>query len=259
MKILSGSNPTKESREKMKENERILKNPFIRCPEEIKLDILRLAATDYVFKLGYPDPLKLVCADWNSKITKELVHSGILIAYELSEYKGVWERFLNGKLLYTPDGESDEEIIEMKISDFWNPLEGMFDLSRCGDAEYSLRISTGYWKRKNPENADKVEIWLTPRFLVEKESNESASHLKDVFPSKWAEVAPVGVFWMWGEWDDFDSVDYLTTQNMNDLGSGNFYEKWQECYQVGWFMERGGICGSMSLHGHREFSCLFSD
>ncbi|MBL8677229.1 MAG: hypothetical protein JNJ47_07430, partial [Alphaproteobacteria bacterium] len=78
-------------------------------------------------------------------------------------HEGVYERFLRGILVYRPQEGSDVGMIEMPIADLANPLEGIFDLSRCGDAGNYLSIATGYRKGKKAENANKVEVWLAPR------------------------------------------------------------------------------------------------
>jgi len=94
------------------------------------------------------------------------------------DHKGVYDRFLNGKLIYRPYPNSDKGKVELRIADLEYPLNGTFDLSRCGDMGKYLSISTGYRKGKQSENKDKIEIWIAPRFLIEKELNTTASHLK---------------------------------------------------------------------------------
>ena len=81
-------------------------------------------------------------------------------------YEKIYERFRNGVLIYRPKKGSDEGMIKLRIADLENPLDGTFDLSRCGHVMKYLSISTGYRKRKKVENASKVEIWFAPRFLI---------------------------------------------------------------------------------------------
>ena len=53
-------------------------------------------------------------------------------------YEGIYRRFISGKLIYVPDPNSDTGKIEMPIAALFNPLEGIFDLSKCGNAgQYS--------------------------------------------------------------------------------------------------------------------------
>jgi hypothetical protein len=137
-----------------------------------------------------------------------------------------------------------------------NPLEGTFDLSRCGDTGKYLSISTGYRKGKKPENANKVEIWFAPRFLVEKEINGSASHFKAVFPAKWPTTAPVGMFWTWGGSDDLGWYDYLTSENIENLSKIDLYENYKlsVCGGLRSYDARHVYLSSSSL---RRFHVLF--
>jgi hypothetical protein len=137
------------------------------------------------------------------------------------------QRFLNGKLVYKPNKDNDIGKIELRIGDLTNPLESAFNLSMCGDVENYLSISTGYRKKKISENSDRLEIWLTPRFFVENIS-ERPRHLEKLFPDKWPETAPVGIFWAWGEWNDMGWYDYLTKQTMEELGNNDLYNKMLE-------------------------------
>jgi hypothetical protein len=137
----------------------------------------------------------------------------------------IYRRFLNGVLIYRPDGKSDEGRINLPIASLANPLEGTFDLSQCGDTGKHLSISTGYRKVKKAENADKLEIWFTPRFLVEKELQGTASHFQGIFPDKWQNDAPVGIIWSRGDWENrSDNFDYLTTLSMVDISNNNLQD-----------------------------------
>ncbi len=131
-----------------------------------------------------------------------------------------------GKLIYT-DPKTKRQI-ELPIRELANPLEGTFDLSRCGDTGQYLSISTGYRKGKKTENANKLEIWIAPRFLIERNLTGDARHLEPIM-NTWNEgAAPVGLFWTWGPWG-MKYCDYLTTQSLENLSDGkNLYEKWLE-------------------------------
>jgi hypothetical protein len=119
-------------------------------------------------------------------------------------YEDIYLRFLNGKLIYRPTEGSDVGKIELPIAALSNPLEGEFDLSRCGDTGQYLSINTGYRKGKKTANASKVEIWFVPRFVVEKELRATATHFQKIMTAeKWPESAPIGIFWTWGGWDNF--------------------------------------------------------
>lgn len=161
--------------------------------------------------------------------------------YIAKGYEQVYQRFLNGRLIYKPNKDNDIGKVELCIADLVNPLEGTFGLWRCGDAGRFLRISTGYKKNRNLNNEIKAEIWLTPRFLVEREINGDARHFKDIFLSNWPETAPVGIIWTYSEWDK-ERCDYLTTQTMEELSGGNLGRKHCLCrdfHSEEWFM--GGV------------------
>ena len=128
---------------------------------------------------------------------------------------------------YKPNKDNDVGKIELCICDLANPLEGTFDLSKCGDAENHLSISTGYRKGKKPENANKVEIWFAPKFLIGSELKTTARHFRGIY-NNWSDNAPVGIFWTWGGWDELDWYDYLTTEDMDNLSKINLYENYKK-------------------------------
>lgn len=151
--------------------------------------------------------------------------STICAAYSVDEK--ICKRFLNGRLIYKPNKDDDIGKVEFRIADLANPLESTFDLSKCGDAGKYFSISTGYRKRKKEENAHKVEIWIVPRFLIEKEINTKKSHfLNGIFPNNWSDAAPVGIIWTWGGWEYYRGwYDYLTNEDFEHISNDNLYEK----------------------------------
>jgi hypothetical protein len=150
-------------------------------------------------------------------------------------YEDIYRRFIEGKLIYRPNLGSDKGKIEFRIGDLANPLDGTFDLSQCGDTGQYLSISTGYRKGLNPRNENKAEIWLTPRFLVDRTIRNSSwfplfqdeRHLRPIMNSWGGEKATVGIFWSWGSWGK-DDYDYLITDPLEVLGSESLYEKWRK-------------------------------
>lgn len=93
-------------------------------------------------------------------------------------YEDIYLKFLKGALIYKPDPNSDKGKIVLPISKLATPLEGTFDLSQSSDLDDYMSISIGYRKGNKTENIDKLEIWITPRFLVEKELQGTAKHFK---------------------------------------------------------------------------------
>src|SRR6185437_1995335 len=74
-------------------------------------------------------------------------------------HEETYKRFYNGVLIYRPNPTSPDRQIKLPVASLEYPLNGTFDLSKCGDMGQYLSISTGYRKKKNPENAGKLEIW----------------------------------------------------------------------------------------------------
>lgn len=171
-------------------------------------------------------------------------------------YEKIFQRFLNGVLIYRPEGDgNDIDRVTLHIRDLRNPLDGTFDLSNCGDLGKYMSISTGYRKGRKPENEKKLEIWLTPRFLIEKELSTTAKNFQNIF-GKWEERAEVGIIWTWGGWDANEpSMDYLITQNMDELSKGNLYRR-SGMDRYGKYAGGGGE--HQTTGGRtRKISCLF--
>ena len=150
----------------------------------------------------------------------------IVVPEILKGYEDIYKKFAMGKLIYNPDPNNNIGKKELLFKDLNNPLDGTFDLTGCGDSSKYISISTGYRKGKKVKNVDKVEIWITPRFLIEKELSSTAKHFQPIM-SEWSPVvAPVGIFWTWGGWDDLGWYDYLITNSLNQLSDNNLYRKW---------------------------------
>lgn len=207
-------------------------NLFIKIPTFVKRYILEIAAIEMGRERKNAGNLSLVCQEWNRTLKDDFDKNQDKIKKDwlkgLQEYYGmvtpekeeIFNKFYNGKLTY--------EWLNLPIAALKNPLEGTFDLSQCGTTGRELSISTGYRKRRKPENESKLEIWIVPRFVVEKELNTTAAHFKDIFPEKWPETAHVGIFWTWYSWDVLRKYQYLTNQNMVDICNNNLKEKHEE-------------------------------
>jgi hypothetical protein len=199
------------------------------CLPEIALIFLTEVVKDEYVSKDFTDfqesacLLKSVCSNWNKIIDKKLTDKAMLLGCQQ-----ICPEFLKGKLIYRPTEGSDEGMIELKISDLLIPLGGEFDLSQCGDTGMYLCISTGYRKVQKAENLHKIEIWLTPRFLVEKELKTTAGHFKAIFPSKWNDGASVGMFWVLGALKVFDRYEYLTSESIDNLSKINVFENWKK-------------------------------
>jgi hypothetical protein len=227
------------------------------CLPEIHLIFLTEVLTDNYIEQDFTNfverarSLKTVCKQWSNIIDKDFMHKAMVLGCQQ-----ICPEFLNGKLIYRPTEGSDEGMIELKVSGLWNPLEGTFNLSQCGDTGLYLSISTGYRKVKKAENADKVEIWFAPRFLVEKEINSTVGHFKGIFPSKWNDNASVGMLWTWGGWDNLGWYDYLTSESADNLSKINLFENWKKRQGCGVWMGEDGwssVCAGECAPFHTSF------
>jgi len=167
-----------------------------------------------------------------SGVVNRPVVSDIVIPEIAKGYEEIYRRFVMGKLIYKPDSNSDKGRIELPIRALANPLEGTFDLSQCGDSGKYLSISTGYRKGKKAENEDKVEVWLAPRFLIEKNRAGSASHFKPIMSGWSAASAPVGIFWTWGESDDLTDYHHLTEDSIDSLSDHSFIDMFWKSWDM---------------------------
>jgi hypothetical protein len=154
------------------------------------------------------------------------VGNGAIMPEIATGYEEIYLRFINGKLIYKKD-QPDQVVLP--IAQLINPLEGKFDLSQCGDTALYLSIATGYKKAKNPANANKTEIWFTPRFLIER--NDITQFIPIMTSADWPSAHEVGIFWSWGGGDVANNnYDYLTTKTCNELSTKNLYENWGKAW-----------------------------
>ena len=136
-----------------------------------------------------------------------------------------YRRFLNMRLVYKPNKDNDTGRVDIAVSRFIDlgvdPLSGTFDLRAFGDAGRYISIHTGYRKGKIAANKDKLEIFLCPKFLAERELGSTATHLAPIM-GEWSN--PVGYFWTWGNWDNLDWYDYLVTGDVGRAADKYLHE-----------------------------------
>jgi hypothetical protein len=149
------------------------------------------------------------------------VNSGVPIPPIAKGYEEIYKRFYNGLLIYKK-GQQDQVVLP--IAGLTDPLNGTFDLSRCGYVGKYLSIATGYKKAKNSANASKIEIWIAPKFLIEGNAGALGAQRSTVM-SAWTNPAcPVGLFWTWGGCAVDDGCDYLTTETVDNISAIDMYE-----------------------------------
>ena len=213
-------------------------------PSEVMCAIFELIASS-----GDSNPriLSLVCSDWRayfydsgSDKDKEASWYSRMNSYGKklmkiwwlstiggydSRYDEIYERFLNGKLIYKPNPDSNNGIVTLKISDLPNPFNGTFDLSGCGCAAEYLVITTNISDFFAP-HLNKIVIGLFPHWLVNNKIATTSSHFNDIM-EEWDEVkAPMGIFWRWGRWSDLTWFDHLTQATLPAISSRNLFKNW---------------------------------
>jgi hypothetical protein len=157
--------------------------------------------------------------------------SGIVIPEIAKGYEDIYLRFINGRLSYRPVSGNNVGKIDLLIAELSNPLAGIFDLSRCGKTGQYLSIATGYKNGTIPENVNKIEVWLAPRFLIESGIFTSAAHFRAIM-EEWQPTAPIGIFWTWGSHAvAANNFDYVTNQSIDKISNNNLFEKWSAANQ----------------------------
>lgn len=201
---------------------------FTDIPQEVRsLIIGQVAYEQFLDKI--PMNLAFVCREWFKIIQGQMkVNEPNWKAWHgVIGHEDIYQQFLNVRLIYRPDPHSDKGMIQLKTSNLNNPLEGTFDLSKCGNAAQYLSISTGYRKGMKQENSNKLEIWFVPRFVIEKHINSLAGHFKRIRDDWEEETAPICILWTWGGWTDLCRYDYRTT-SVNDISSKNLFQNWAD-------------------------------
>ena len=137
--------------------------------------------------------------------------------------ESILKRFLTGRIVYRPNGDDSTDQLVVKISDLANPLDGTFDISKWDEAGAYFTISTGYRKAWNPENNNKIEIWIVPKFVVEKNLDGSASHFHSIM-NEW--TGEIGIFWTWGNWKEMDRFTFCTDRSFYELNHNSGSSCW---------------------------------
>ncbi len=135
-----------------------------------------------------------------------------------------YERFMRGVLVYQPTPGSDVGQVEIPISSLDDPLQGTFDLSDFGDTGHYISIHTGYKKDIIPANTGKVEIWVCPRFLVERDLETTARRFAPIMA---AFESPIAYFWTWASIEAGSVYDYSLPTKICMNNELSLYEKWQ--------------------------------
>lgn len=176
---------------------------------------------------------------------------GLVVASEdtyVVGHEAVFNRFMKGVLVYKPNLENNEGRVNIPIASLADPLAGTFDLSGFGDIGNSISIHTGYKKTRSATNTNKVEIWICPKFLVERELDREASQFLPII-GQWE--SPIAYFWTWGNHDvAVDNYDYLLTSDVCNNNDLTLFKKWGLAVTTGKVEGPWDLCDS---HFHFEF------
>lgn len=179
--------------------------------------------------------LKSVCKNWCNFIN---THKQAWFApekpcwnawYGVLGHEDIYNVIKNMVVIYRPNPNSDAGMIPLTIPSDVNPLDYEFDLSDkdlFGNTGDYVSISIGYRKQKNTTNDNKVQIWITPRFLIKQHLSCSAKHFAPIMnKDRWnEEIAQVGVVFAGSSWNDIGDYHYLTNKNFDFISNNNCLE-----------------------------------
>lgn len=181
----------------------------------------------------YDDKIATLTARYNDlagRIERPLAAPGSDLPAIARGNEEVYRRFMNGALVYKPNENNDSDMIRFPFSYWVNPetMRGECDLSRCGNIGQYLSINAGY--RDTNRNIRKVEVWITPRFVLQKGLGESFGHYNNI-KADWQ--SDVGILWTYGTWGAANGdCDYLTNQNFDIISSQNLLTLWEEAKKI---------------------------
>ena len=197
-----------------------MKNSFLEIVPEIK-DLILFDSfyeeNSINERLG---ELSLVCKEWGAIIEDrfKFIEDHWKTHYGLLETE--YQLLKTMKIQYRPNPKSEEGMITLKIPAFANPLGHKFNLSGCGDAGENLSISTGYRTGMNPENKDKIELWVAPRKVLEKHPTSYADNYNHII-AHWGDDAPIGIFFTAGNWTKNLWCDYVINCSPSKISTKN--------------------------------------
>ncbi len=179
------------------------------------------SSTANLAKLGYK--LALLTKNWkNIAKTGMQVNTPlwkILHGIETPEDEAIFQIFSKAKLVYKPDQNSDKGKIELLFSEFANPFNDTFDLSKCGNANEYIRITTSPSAFLAVEdtygNSFKTIVLIAPHFLINKYKYNSTTpkHFEQTLQNWNKAEVPFGIFYGSSASSDYSNVktEYSTS------------------------------------------------
>lgn len=210
--------------------------------------ILKTAIKNNYYEFGFAGNNGSVCKAWDKFLNEKRYISPLYKSTIVNlQILCLDEIFHNGELIYLPSSDSDEGIIQLKISNLENPLAGTFDLSKCGNTQENLVISTGFHPQEITEN--KMIIWIVSRKFIKEELEKGrATQFKMIFP-QWKPNSPIGIFWSFGGCSIHEHINIIAiADNLTLLSSKNLYDHNNEIFSC---------FKNTNQNALRQFSCSF--
>lgn len=198
------------------------------------------------------------CKKWYEIVKKDFQENGgklkkalLCKHYDITteQDKKNFEKFYNGQVIHT-DPETKNTTI-LRVSDLPNPVEDEFDLSWC-NAEKHLSIHTGRKKGKILRNSDKIEIWLTPWFMIQNEFQNPKNCFERVSLDMEQRTWSTAVFWTRGNSDRLKEYDYFSDTQLLDLNKDNLYSMYNDGYR-----HDHGLVHKVTEHSQEVSSFVF--
>jgi len=195
-------------------------------PRDINVVIIKEASKD-----SHPRHLTSVCKQWydiireNPDVQGQGLHYSAMNPFMKELMHIYWEsRFYKGVLEYT--SPNDGKKIRLPFLDL-KDKDGTFNLSTCGNTGNSLVItinSVRFFEIEG-ENKDKTVTAILPYHWIEEIIKSKPNHPLASFMADWdPDIAPVGMFWRWGNDKNLTWVDAQTKASLKMISSKNLYE-----------------------------------
>ncbi len=198
-------------------------------PVELKSIIIKRAATDQCSDGEGPLNLALVCKSWRDIVNEDVNKQGPIWKawYGILGNEAIFQRFFNGVLQYRPDPTNNDDMVTLYFSHFKkNLFNGTFGRPECVAAADMPLVTTSLSDFFAP-HPDQVVIGFFPHFRAERIVASTPNHPFKAIMGNWDKnIAPVGIFWRWGSWNDLTWYDYLTQSSLADISSRDLYGNW---------------------------------
>ena len=175
--------------------------------------------------------------------------------------EAIYQIFLNGKLVFKPEQNSEEGKIEQLFSNLAHPFNVVFDLSECDNDYQHLKITTSPRSFFEIEERDnQLNILIAPHFLIDKLISTTAKPFKCIMNYWYKDRAPFGIFLRMGDWEESSTFLYITTNSIACL-TNNCLQKhiWNAMCTDAW--SKNGVISDACI-GWRttsRISCLFCE